>query len=107
MKFNVYRVTDKIKNREVRIFFAETDGSAARDQIGFDVRSEQNPAGLPFQDIQYSQIATYDSELHLFENVTERVIDIEKSYRFRHPEKEMKKEEVSPEKLEKFVKEGD
>lgn len=107
MIYNVYRVVDKIKKREVRIFFSETDGSACRDQINFDVRSEQNPAGLPFVDIQYSQIGTYDTDNHHFENVEERIIDIEKSYAFRHPEREMQKEEISANKLEESVKNGD
>lgn len=105
MILNIYRVMDSVRKREVRIFFSETDGAACRDQISFDLRSEKNPSGLPFQDIEYWRIGRYDTENGQFFNDEPVKIDIEHAYSFRHPEVEMKKEEIDPSKLDKMVKE--
>lgn len=83
MIFNVYSFIDRVSGRERRVFFSETDGSACRDNIEFDVRSEKNPAGFPFKDIKYVCIAKYDSETHKFENLEPRELDILSCYEFR------------------------
>lgn len=112
MLFNVYSVRDKISNREIRVFFAVTHGQACRDNIEIDLRSQKNPAGLPFNDLEYWNIARYDNEKHVFSppindegiECDEYKIDILKSYQFQVEDKVKQDKEINPEKLDNALK---
>lgn len=82
-KLNVYSVQDAIRNREIRITMSETDGAMARDNLPLDIRSKDNPAGLPFNDIAYIKIAEYDTEAHKFINTEPKQIDVLTAYKFK------------------------
>lgn len=82
-KLNVYSVQDAIRGREIRITMSETDGAMARDNLPLDIRSKENPAGLPFNDIEYIKIAEYDTEIHKFINVEHQKVDILTAYKFK------------------------
>lgn len=95
MTQNVYGMYDKQSNRVLRIIFSDNDSTLCRDNVPGDLRSEKNPFGLPFNDLGYKFIATYDTEDLSFVNA-ERVrdVDILKSYSFK-VEKPMDKKDVS------------
>lgn len=83
MKQNVYVTFDKVRNRALRVFFEDNNSSAMRENVPRDLRSQDNPIGLPFQDLAYKQIATYDTETMQFENISPIEIDILGSYQFK------------------------
>lgn len=83
MKQNVYVTFDKVRGRGIRVFFEDNDSSAMRDNVPRDLKSEQNPIGLPFPDLAYKQIAVYDTETMQFENCVPRDVDILHSYSFK------------------------
>lgn len=83
MKQNVYVAVDTVSGRAYRVIFADNDGTLCRDNVEHDIRSEKNPIGLPFKDLQYIQIAEYETQERKFINVEPRVIDILKSYDFK------------------------
>lgn len=91
---NVYVAQDKISGRGYRIIFADNDGTLCRDNINQDLRSEKNLIGLPFKDLAYIHIATYDTENFTFKNVPSRDVDILNSYQFKI-EKPVEKEDVN------------
>lgn len=97
MKLNVYSVRDAIRGAEIRLGFSETDGAFCRDSVPIDIRSRDNPAGLPFNDVAYYQIAEYDTQTHKFINIEERQLDILKSYQFK-VEKEIERVDDKKEK---------
>ncbi len=105
MKMNVYSVQDRIRQREYRVVFSETDGALCRDNIPIDARTQSNPAGLPFNDIRYAQIATYNTETHKFTNCEEREIDILKAYKFNVETPAEKVDEKTAKPLSEIVKE--
>lgn len=80
---NVYGMYDKQSGRVLRIIFADNDSTLCRDNVPGDLRSEKNPFGLPFNDLGYKYIATYDTEALTFENTVVRDVDILKSYSFK------------------------
>lgn len=90
----VYGVIDKCSGRAIRIAFSDNDSTLVRDNVVVDLRSDKNPIGLPFQDLQYFQIAEYDTEKLTFNNVPSREVDILKSYNFK-TEKSVDKKDVS------------
>lgn len=90
---NVYGVVDKCSGRAIRIAFSDNDSTLVRDNVTIDLRSDKNPIGLPFQDLQYFHIANYDTEKLTFENVPSREVDILKSYNFK-TEKDVEKKDV-------------
>ena len=79
----VYVMCDKQSDRALRIIFSDNDSTMVRDNVERGIRSEHNPIGLPFQDLVYKQIATYDTEKLTFVNVEPEVVDILKSYNFK------------------------
>lgn len=83
MKQNVYVAVDTVSGRAYRVIFADNDGTLCRDNVEHDIRSEKNPIGLPFKDLQYVQIAEYETQERKFINVEPRTIDILKSYDFK------------------------
>ena len=92
---NVYGMYDKQSGRVLRIIFADNDSTLCRDNVPGDLRSEKNPLGLPFNDLGYKYLATYDTEALTFEN-TEciRDVDILNSYNFK-VERPMENKDVS------------
>lgn len=101
MTQNVYILVDKMSNRGIRVIFSDNDSTMVRDNVSADIRSEQRPFGLPFQDISYVQIAEYDTELKKFVNVEPREVDILKSYNFKFEKSLDKKPELTQEDLNK------
>lgn len=105
MQFNVYSARDKIKGREFRIILAETDGAMCRDNLPLDIRNKDNPIGIPFNDLEYVQVATYDSEKGEFKNTEHRTIDIMKAYKFK-VETKAEREPIEPQKLAESVEQA-
>lgn len=97
----VYVMCDKQSDRALRIIFSDNDSTMVRDNVERDIRSEHNPIGLPFQDLVYKQIATYDTESLTFVNIEPEVVDILKSYNFKIEKPLDKKPELTENDLEK------
>ena len=101
MKQNVYILIDKCSCRGIRVIFSDNDSTMCRDNLPSDIRSENRPFGLPFNDIGYTQIAEYDTELKKFINVEPREVDIMNSYQFKFEKPLDKKPELTEEDLNK------
>lgn len=92
---NVYVMYDKQSGRGLRLVFADNDSTLCRDNVPGDLRSEKNPIGLPFNDLGYKYIATYDTDDMTFENTDViRDVDIFNSYNFKI-ERPLDKKDVS------------
>lgn len=91
---NVYAVVDKCSGRAIRIAFSDNDSTLCRDNVTVDLRTKDNPIGLPFQDLQYFHIAEYDTEKLTFKNVPSREVNILQSYNFK-TEKPVEKKDTS------------
>lgn len=99
MKQNVYVLVDRCSGRGIRVIFADNDSTMCRDNLPADIRSENRPFGLPFNDIAYTQIAEYDTELKKFVNVEPRDVEIMKSYEFKFEKPLDKKPNLTEESL--------
>lgn len=101
MTQNVYVLVDKMSGRGIRVIFSDNDSTMVRDNLTVDIRSDNRPFGLPFQDISYVQIAEYDTQLKKFVNVEPRDVDILKSYNFKIEKSLEKKPDLTQEELNK------
>lgn len=99
MKLNCYVVLDKVSNTLARIAFGATDGAFCRDNINLDVRSKENPRGLPFNDLQYVKVGRIDTETFNLESMPHEIVDILSSYQFK-VESDVKREDVDSSKLD-------
>lgn len=93
MLLNCYVLVDKVSTRMVKVVFACTDGELVRNNIPVDCRSDQNPAGLPFQDVEYRCVGTFDTDTFVLSSSDIRTVDILKSYNFKieNPVKDLDK----------------
>lgn len=98
MQLNCYVVVDKISNTLSRIAFGATDGAFCRDNVNIDVRSKENPRGLPFDDVEYRCVGTLDTVTFELAPCEPRVVDILNSYKF-NVETKATREEITPERL--------